>query len=364
MDRTVHLLTYFFKGWLGYFLRRKPVWAVLYVTRKCNLSCRYCIYKDNARQDPPLEHIFHFLDGIRRTGCRIVSITGGEPALRADLPDIIAHCRRNGMVSYLNTNGHLLTGGMVRNLGRAGLDLVNISLDAIVPDEISKKNLQESRQALELLVQGRKRYGFVIISNQVITRGNISQIQPLLDDMLTKRIHITHGLKYPLPLEFSNLSDWRRLADAAALLARRKRQGYPIITTDHYLRHGTAFARRPELWKCLAGEAFFVVDLNGEVRGCDRLPASGRHISMLDQRGLAPVRQLIRRLKEFPDCSRTCMTNCAFETSFLCSRPPVFLAETVKAITARALRWITHGYGPHRPAEGRPHENTSDPSLP
>ena len=61
--------------------------------------------------------------------------TGGEPTLRADLPELIAHAEINGQITGLNTNGRRLSDRrFVESLVEAGLDHVQITLESHDPD--------------------------------------------------------------------------------------------------------------------------------------------------------------------------------------------------------------------------------------
>jgi MoaA/NifB/PqqE/SkfB family radical SAM enzyme len=321
LNKTAKIIAAFAKGWLSYFLQGRPLWAIFYVTRKCNLSCRYCMFKNDGRADPSLEDIFIYLDKIKETGCNIISITGGEPTLRKDLPKIIEGCKEKNLISYLNTNGHLLTASHVNELGNAGLDMVNISLDSVSPNINSNKDFGRTREKIDLLIEGSEKYGYAIISNQVITKENLHEIHPLIEQFKAKGIYVAHGIKYPIADEFKSPSDLRRLTEALSALNQKKSNGYPIITSEKYLESSINWAKRPSSWNCLAGAAFFTVDLDGSVLGCDRLPTTGMYIRDLTKKNFATVRSETRKMSEFPKCSKTCMINCAFETSFICSSP-------------------------------------------
>jgi MoaA/NifB/PqqE/SkfB family radical SAM enzyme len=290
------------------------------------------MFKNDGRADPCLEDIFLYLDKIKETGGNIISITGGEPTLRRDLPRIIARCKDKNLISYLNTNGHLLTASNVNELGRAGLDMVNISLDSVLPNPNSKKDFHRTREKIDLLIEGREKYGYAIISNQVITRDNLHEIHPLIEKLKENGIYVAHGIKYPLADEFDNPSDLRRLTRALSALNQKKRAGYPIITSKNYLNSSGKWANGPSSWNCLAGSAFFTVDLDGSVLGCDRLPATGIHIGDLTKKDFNTVRIETRKMKEFPACSKTCLINCAFETSFICSKPHIFFTELLQTL--------------------------------
>ena len=89
----------------------------------------------------------------RRMSSRVYSISGGEPLLHPDLDRIIVRTRRRGMIAGLITNGYLLTADRVKRLNRAGLEHLQISIDNVLPDEVSKKSLKVLDKKLVLLAE-------------------------------------------------------------------------------------------------------------------------------------------------------------------------------------------------------------------
>ena len=64
-------------------------------------------------------------------GFRTCIFTGGEPTLREDLPDLVAHAEHNGQITGLNTNARRLADpGYVEKLVSAGLDHVQITVES------------------------------------------------------------------------------------------------------------------------------------------------------------------------------------------------------------------------------------------
>src|SRR6266568_6023692 len=108
--------------------------------RRCNLSCAYCNEYDAVSKPVPLETMFQRLDQLARLGTSIVTISGGEPILHPELDDIIRRIRKNGMIAGMITNGYLLTAERIERLNRAGLDHMQISIDNVMPDDVSKKS--------------------------------------------------------------------------------------------------------------------------------------------------------------------------------------------------------------------------------
>lgn len=104
----------------------------LALTYRCNNECAHC-YNGRPRKHPELTtgEWKNILDLLWKIGIPHVVFTGGEPTLRADLPELIAHAERNGQITGLNTNGRRLKDpAFVQSLVEAGLDHVQITLES------------------------------------------------------------------------------------------------------------------------------------------------------------------------------------------------------------------------------------------
>jgi MoaA/NifB/PqqE/SkfB family radical SAM enzyme len=89
--------------------------------------------------------------GRLKTG--VITLSGGEPLLHPDLDDIIRGIRRNATLAGLITNGYLLTAERIARLNDAGLDYLQISIDNVMPDDVSKKSLKVLDKKLQLLAE-------------------------------------------------------------------------------------------------------------------------------------------------------------------------------------------------------------------
>ena len=84
-------------------------------------------------------------------GTTIITISGGEPLLHPHLEEIVRRIRRHGILAGMITNGYLLTPQRIEHLNRAGLDHLQISIDNVQPDEVSKKSLKVLDRKLQML---------------------------------------------------------------------------------------------------------------------------------------------------------------------------------------------------------------------
>ncbi|MDY0094121.1 MAG: radical SAM protein [Candidatus Vecturithrix sp.] len=112
---------------------QKTCCVLLNITSRCNLDCRFCFAdQGGAMDDPPFEAIRESLANLVKTGKTLVQLSGGEPTVRSDLPDII-HAAKAAGLKYvqLNTNGVRLGEDQdyVRALADAGLSFVFMQFD-------------------------------------------------------------------------------------------------------------------------------------------------------------------------------------------------------------------------------------------
>jgi uncharacterized radical SAM superfamily Fe-S cluster-containing enzyme len=107
---------------------------LLPVTSHCNLRCRFCFADPDGTADKPLDEIKESLKRLAVPGQTLVQLSGGEPALREDLPQIVAEAKIAGCrYVQLNTNGIRLAEdkSLAEKLARAGLSFVFLQFDTL-----------------------------------------------------------------------------------------------------------------------------------------------------------------------------------------------------------------------------------------
>jgi cyclic pyranopterin phosphate synthase len=161
----------------------------LSVTDRCNLRCHYCMPEDEYLWLPKadllsFEETSHLLDHFGTLGVDRIRITGGEPLLRRDLPDLVARIAGKPWVRDLaiTTNGVRLAES-ARDLARAGLHRITVSLDTLERDRFSRLTRVD---ALPAVLQGIDAARAVtrgpLKLDTVVTRGdNDDEIETLVD---------------------------------------------------------------------------------------------------------------------------------------------------------------------------------------
>jgi MoaA/NifB/PqqE/SkfB family radical SAM enzyme len=119
-----------------------PLLVQIIPIRRCNIDCGYCNEYDKVSPPVPTDVMTRRIEKLSELGTSVVAFSGGEPMLHPDLDDLIRLIRRRGMMAGLITNGYFLVPKRIEELNQAGLDFLQISIDNIEPDEVSKKSLR------------------------------------------------------------------------------------------------------------------------------------------------------------------------------------------------------------------------------
>jgi MoaA/NifB/PqqE/SkfB family radical SAM enzyme len=130
-----------------------PILVHIIPMRRCNLDCGYCNEYDDVSKPVPLEEMKKRLDLLADMGTSIITISGGEPLMHPQMDDVIRHIRERGMIAGLITNGFYLNQERIERLNDAGLEHLQISIDNVMPDEVSKKSLKTLDGRLVMLSQ-------------------------------------------------------------------------------------------------------------------------------------------------------------------------------------------------------------------
>lgn len=157
----------------------------LSVTEVCNFRCTYCL--PNGYQGPK-PRAFLRRDELQRvmrvfahTGTRKIRLTGGEPSLRADLPDLIADARQTPGIETvaLTTNGYRLAES-VADWQQAGLTQLNVSIDSLDPDQFHAITGHDRLQGILRGVEASLALGLPVKINAVYMRGVNDRLSPFL----------------------------------------------------------------------------------------------------------------------------------------------------------------------------------------
>lgn len=112
---------------------KRPV-IVWNVTRRCNLKCVHCYAH---AKDIPFDNELstregkNLIDDLAQFGVPVLLLSGGEPLIRKDLPELAAYAVKKGMRAVISTNGTLITQEIARTLKNIGLSYVGISIDGM-----------------------------------------------------------------------------------------------------------------------------------------------------------------------------------------------------------------------------------------
>ena len=168
--------------------RRQPT-LVVELTRRCNHDCVHCYnaWKDAARYpaDGELDtaDMLGMLDKLLgETGASRVSLTGGEPLLRADLPEIVDVLGGRGVALQLISNGSLLTPPAIARLGGGRIELFELPLlssEAAMHDELSQAPGAYAR--VTRAIAGLKLAGERVVVVFVATKRNIGDFGGVLE---------------------------------------------------------------------------------------------------------------------------------------------------------------------------------------
>jgi MoaA/NifB/PqqE/SkfB family radical SAM enzyme len=152
----------------GLISTRHPLLVHIIPIRRCNLACTYCNEFDDFSKPVPTDEMFQRIDRLGAMGTSIITISGGEPLLHPELDAVVARIRKNGIMAGLITNGYLLVADRIEALNRAGLEYLQISIDNVNPDDVSKKSLKVLDQKLKLLAEHAE---FQVNINSVLGGG-------------------------------------------------------------------------------------------------------------------------------------------------------------------------------------------------
>ncbi len=311
-----------------------PVLAQIIPMRRCNLACTYCNEFDKDSLPVPTDEMLRRIDKLGQLGTSIITFSGGEPTLHPDLDLLIERVRQTGAIATLITNGYFLVPDRIKRLNSAGLDYLQISIDNVQPDDVSKKSLKVLDQKLQWLA----RYAdFDVTINSVLG----SEIK-LPEDAYTIAARARElGFNSTIGILHDGSGQLAPLQD-------RQRTVYDRIlglgTGLFSFAHLDAFQQNtirglPNPWHCPAGGRFLYICEQGLVHYCSQ------------QRGTPAIplaaytsEDLVREGSRPKGCAPFCTISCVHQTALLDdfrTKPRETLTGIVERRKQRDPAWQT-----------------------
>ena len=242
---------------------RHVVMAQIVPMRFCNLSCAYCNEYDKVSEPVPLHEMLRRIDHLARLGTSIITISGGEPLTHPDLDQIIQRIRNHGRVAGMITNGYLLVPDRIQRLNKAGLDHMQISIDNVQPDEISKKSLKVLDKKLEFLSEYAD---FHVNINSVVGGG----IKNPHDALTVGRRALELGFTSTIGIIHDGEGQLKPLGDEERKVWEEMRS-WDKKNYSRFNKFQEAIANaKPNDWRCRAGSRYLYVCENGLVHYCSQ----------------------------------------------------------------------------------------------
>jgi len=274
--------------------------VTLAVTNRCPFDCWHCYNAGRCQQDLPLAVLRRLAADLQDRGAVMITLTGGEPLLRTDLPEIVQSFDARSCV-VLGTTGEGLTPERARQLKDQGMFAVGISLDAL--DEAEHDRLRGRpgafRSALGALAAAREAglypYVVAVATRELLRRERFLRFLAFAGQVGALEVHLLEpsavGRLAEHPEVMLTAAERRQIFDYQAEVAGDA--ALPILSSFAYLESPDAFG-------CGAGLTHLYIDGSGEVCPCNLVPLSFGNVA---REPLDPILDRMGRCFERPRTS-------------------------------------------------------------
>jgi MoaA/NifB/PqqE/SkfB family radical SAM enzyme len=247
----------------GLFSTKHTVLAHIVPMRRCNLACGYCNEYDKVSEPVPLDVMKRRVDKLTELGISALIISGGEPMLHPGIYDLIAYVRGRGILTAMITNGYFLKRENIARLNAAGLEYMQISIDNVKPDEVSRKSLKVLDRYLRYLSEDAE---FHVNINSVIGGG----VKHPEDAVEVSRRAVELGFSTSMGIIHDGTGQLKPLGEVEMRVYQQlknfgKKNWTRLNQFQEDLAHG-----RPHNWRCRAGARYLYICEDGLVHYCSQ----------------------------------------------------------------------------------------------
>lgn len=303
-----------FRAWTS----RNPIWCAWQVTYRCNFRCRFCHYWHDPLGQAPEPSVEQYEQGAKKLasmGSLLVSLAGGEPLLRTDVPEIVERIGRYHF-PFLTTNGWFVTPQVATDLMKSGTWGVSISIDYASAEMHDRKRQmpgawEQAWRAVEMLDNARMYKWQRVNVIAVLMDDNIDHIEPLIIQAKRRNAYFMvqpYGFLKTGSKAFEHSGT--KVSDRLVEL-RRKHSNF--LSNPHYLANFDRFLAGG-IPGCRAGRAFFNIDSTGDIAIC--VERKTKPVANLYRHSVETIRRRMREDSHGNDCT-CCWYNCRGEVESL-----------------------------------------------
>jgi len=248
-------------------------------TNACNMYCDHCYRDAGCKAEDELNTVEAktLLDQIAKAGFKIMIFSGGEPLMRPDIIELVAHATALGLRSVFGTNGTLITLDMAHKLKAAGAMGMGISLDSL--DKAKHNTFRKFPNAWEGAVQGMRNCRAAGLPFQIHTTvmdWNEHELEAITDFAVAEGA-VAHHFFFLVPTGRAKTIEAESLRAEAyeEVLTRimKKQQEVDIelkpTCAPQFMRIAKQMGMKLRFHRgCLAGTSYCIISPRGKVQPC------------------------------------------------------------------------------------------------
>jgi len=294
-------------------IKPTPVQINVLPSYKCNLNCGYCNQRSNEESDMSIEGFKGVVKKAEELHAGHFNFTGGEPLLWSSIIDAIAYLTEKHFASHITSNGFSLDDKVAKELGKAELDILNISLDGIEDILDSDKTLSKHEEYFtKRLCQLKDRYNIRIKINGVITQNNIHQIPLLLDYSHKNGFLISLGYEVPDLNTLEDIDYKNKLPeDIMKLISAASRAGLLIEPIKYF--------DNPKFNCYIVKKNSLSIGPNLDIQYCFKTGQSTKRITEFQEKDYPKYFEGLK--KHISLCNPLCASNCAYMADYFMQHP-------------------------------------------
>lgn len=338
----------------GVLTKKSLIYVQFALCKRCNLRCGMCgaTSARKGEKELNLNEIEKLSNLLAKLKAGVIILTGGEPFLREDLPDIVRVFSKKGFDTRIQTNGVLATEEKIKAIVKAGISEVTISLDSLNPEKQDyinnvKGTWHKIIKSISLFSEYLPKKGNMPILNTVVSRLNIKEI-PNIVKFATKIGYYSSII--PVHLHSSSISkkdfivrtdskpfrftpkEYGLIDKLYSRLIEMKKQGYNVHNSAKFLKESPDFLKYNKInWKCDSPNLYFSISPEGLFLPCVDIPYSK---SMLDEDFVKTYhsKEFRKKITELVKKCPGCMYACYPEITYLCRDPSIFIERIFQGL--------------------------------